>query len=325
LKFLRRHLLSLAVLAVVLPAALSNARAQSYPVKPVRLVVGFPPGGPNDILGRMISRELSERLGQPFIVENQPGASGNIATVQVARAPADGYTLLLVGPANAINPSLYPNPNFDFMSSIALVAGITREALVMLVHPSVPAGTLTEFIAYAKARPGKIRMASTGRGSSPHLSGQLFMAMTGIDMTAIHYSGGGPALKEMINGQAQVMFEPMSAAIEPVRSGKLRPLAVTTAERSEALPDVPTMAESLTGYVASAVTGVGAPKNTPAQIVDALNRTINAALADPEVKSRLAELGGAALSGSPAAFESIMASEIENWAKVVKVSGARAD
>jgi len=291
----------------------------------VRLVVGFPPGGPNDILARMISRELSRRLGQPIVVENLPGDSGNVATVQVARAPADGYTLLLVGPANAINPSLSPNPNFDFMHSIALVAGISREALVMLVHPAVPASTVPEFIAYAKARPGKLRMASTGRGSSPHLSGQLFMAMTGIDMAAIHYSGGGPALKEIISGQAQVMFEPMSAAIEPVRSGKLRPLAVTTAERSEALPNVPAMAESVAGYAVSAVTGIGVPKNTPARIVDTLNRAVNATLADPEVKSRLAEMGGAALSGSSAAFESIMASEIENWAKVVKVSGAKAD
>ena len=303
------------------------ASAQAYPSRTVRLVVGFPPGGPNDILARMIGEWLSGRFGQPIVVENRPGASGNIATEAVARAPADGYTLLLIGPANAINAatnaSPRPNPDFDFMRDIALVAGITREPLVMLVHPTVPASTVPEFIAHAKANPGRLRMASTGNRSSPHLSGLLFTMMTGVDMAVVHYAGGGPALKEMIGGQAQMMFEPMSAAIEPVRSGKLRPLAVTTAMRSEALPGVATMAESLPGYEASAVTGIGVPRNTPAAIIDKLNREINAALIDPQMKARLAGTGGTLLQGSPADFEKIIASEIGNWARVAKVLSAK--
>jgi tripartite-type tricarboxylate transporter receptor subunit TctC len=321
----RRHFLRLAGIAALLPAALPIAVAQSYPAQPVRLVVGFPQGGPNDILARMIGRWLSERLGQPFVVENRAGSSGNIATELVARAPADGYTLLLVGPANAINASLPPGSGFDFMRDIALVAGITREPLVMLVHPSVPAQSVPDFMGYAKSNPGRIRMASTGNSSSPHLSGVMFTTMSGVDLAVVHYPGGGPALKAMIGGQAEVMFEPMSAAIEPVRSGRLRALAVTTADRSEALPDVPTLAESLPGYRASAVTGIGVPKNTPTRIIDRLNREINAAFADPKMKALLAGTGGAVLPGTRADFERIMADEIGNWAKAVKVSGVKPD
>ena len=225
----RRAFLHLAGVAAALIGIPQAARAQAYPSRPVRLVVGFPAGGPNDTLGRIIAQWLTERLGQPFVVENQPGTSGNIATAAVVRAPADGYTLLLVGPANAISGSLYPNLEFNFLRDIAPVAGITREALVMLVHPSVPARTVSEFIAYAKADPGRIKMASTGNGSSPHVSGELFKIMTGLDLAVVHYAGGGPALKAMIDGQAQMMFEPMSASIEPIKSGKLRALAVTTA------------------------------------------------------------------------------------------------
>jgi tripartite-type tricarboxylate transporter receptor subunit TctC len=304
----------------MLPAA--DARAQTYPTRPVRFIVGFPPGGPNDILARLVGQWLSDRRGQPFVVENRPGASGNIATEAVVRAP-DGYTLLLVGPANAISGSLYDNLSFNFLRDIAPVAGITREPLVMVVHPSVPANTVPEFIARAKANPGNIRMASTGNGSSPHVSGELFRMMTGVDMVVVHYAGGGPALKEMIGGQAQVMFEPMSAAIEPIRTGKLRPLAVTTATRSQALPDVPALGDSVPGYEASAVTGVGVPKGTPAGIVEALNKEINAAFADPKMKARLADTGVVVLPGSPADFGRLIAEETEKWAKVVKFSGAK--
>jgi tripartite-type tricarboxylate transporter receptor subunit TctC len=268
---------------------------------------------------------LSERLGQPFVVENRPGASGNIATEAVVRAPADGHTLLLVGPANAINASLYDNLDFNFLRDIAPVAGITREPLVMLLHPSVSAKTVPELVAYAKANPGKIKMATTGNGSSPHVAGVLFTMMAGVDMALVPYAGGGPALKDMIGGQVQMMFEPMSASIEPIRTGQLRPLAVTTATRSAALPDVPTMGEFVPGYEASAVTGIGVPKDTPAGIVDRLNAEINAAFANPAMKSRLADTGGTMLPGSPADFGQLIAAETEKWAKVVKFSrdGAR--
>ena len=299
------------------------ARGQSYPARPIHLIVGFPPGGPNDILGRLMGQWLSGRLGQPVIVENRPGASGNIATEAVVRAPGDGYTLLLVGPANAINPSIYDNLNHNFLRDIAPVAAITREPLVMLVHPSVPAKTVQEFVAYAKANPDKVNMASTGNGSSPHVSGLLFKMMAGVDVTVVHYAGGGPALKGMIEGQAQVMFEPMSASIEPVRRGKLRALAVTTATRSDALPDIPALGEAVPGYEASAVTGIGAPANTPAEIIDKLNKEINAAFTDPAMKARLLEIGDTALPGSPADFGRLMAGETAKWAKVIKSSSAK--
>ena len=316
----RRWFLSLAGVGAAFAATAAIASAQSYPVRPLHLIVGFPAGGPNDILGRLMGQWLSGRLGQPVIVENQPGDSGNIATEVVVRAPADGYTLLLVGPANAINPSIYDNLNHSFLRDIAPVAAITREPLVMLVHPSVPAKTVSEFIAYAKENPDKVTMASTGNGSSPHVSGLLFKIMAGVDLTVVHYAGGGPALKGMIEGQAQVMFEPMSASIGPIRSSKLRALAVTTAKRSEALPDVPTLGESVPGYEASAVAGIGAPANTPAEIIDRLNREINAAFTDPAMKARLLDTGGVVLPGSPAEFGRLMAEETEKWAKVIKAS-----
>lgn len=319
----RRWFLSLAGLGATFAALPKAAKAQSYPARPLHLIIGFPPGGPNDILGRLMGQWLSGRLGQPVVVENRPGASGNIATEAVVRAPADGYTLLLVGPANAINPSIYDNLNHNFLRDIAPVAAITREPLVMLVHPSVPAKTVPEFIAYARANPDKVKMASTGNGSSPHVSGLLFKMMAGVDVTVVHYAGGGPALKGMIEGQAQVMFEPMSASIEPVRSGKLRALAVTTASRSEALPDIPALGELIPGYEASAVTGIGAPANTPADIIDRLNREINAAFTDPAMKVRLLDTGGTALPGSPADFERLMAGETAKWAKVIKASSVK--
>jgi tripartite-type tricarboxylate transporter receptor subunit TctC len=321
----RRRVLRLAGIAAALAALPRPAGAQGYPSAPVRLIVGFPAGGPNDILARLMAQWLTQRLGQPFVVENRPGASGNIATDAVVRAPADGHTLLLVGPANAISASLYPGLAFNFLRDIAPVAGITREPLVMVVHPSVPATTVAEFVAYAKADPGRIKLASTGNGSSPHVSGELFKMLTGVELAVVHYAGGGPALKAMIEGQAQVMFEPMSAAIAPIRSGQLRALAVTTAGRSPALPDVPPMADAVPGYEASAVTGIGAPSNTPAEIIATLNAAINAAFADPAMSARLADTGGAPLAGSPAEFGKLLAEETEKWAKVVKFSGAKPD
>jgi tripartite-type tricarboxylate transporter receptor subunit TctC len=257
------------------------------------------------------------------VVENQPGSSGNIATAAVVRAPADGYTLLLAGPANAIGASLYPNLPFNFLRDIAPVAGITREPLVMVVHPSVPAKSVGELIAYAKVEPGHLKLASTGQGSSPHVSGELFKMLTGLALPVVHYAGGGPALKAMIEGQAQLMFEPMSASIEPVRSGKLRALAVTTAARAAVLPDVPPLGEFVPGYEASAVTGIGVPRDTPADVIATLNAAINAAFTDGAMQTRLADTGGSVLPGSPAEFGRILAEETEKWARVVKASGAK--
>jgi tripartite-type tricarboxylate transporter receptor subunit TctC len=299
------------------------ASAQIYPAGPLRLVVGFPAGGPNDILARLMAQWLSQRLGQPVVVENRPGASSNIATEAVVRAPADGTTLLLAGPANAINASLYDNLNFNFLRDIAPVAAIIREPLVMLVHPSVPAGTVAEFITLAKTGPGKIKMASTGQGSSPHVSGLLFAKMTGVDLDVVQYAGGGPALKDMVDGQVQMMFEPMSASIAPIRAGKLRALAVTTAARSQALPEIPPLSDSVPGYEASAVTGIGVPTHTPVEIIERLNREINAALVDPAMKARLVDSGGILLGGSPAEFGRLLAEETQKWAKVIKNAGVK--
>jgi tripartite-type tricarboxylate transporter receptor subunit TctC len=323
--FSRRRLLYLAALAATLPVLAPMANAQSYPTRPVRFVIGFPAGGPNDILGRIIAQWLSEKLGQPFAVENKGGQSGNIATAEVVRAPADGTTILLVGPANAISGSLYPNLSFNFLRDIVPVAGVTREPLVMVVHPSVPAKTVPEFLAHAKANAGAVKMASTGNGSSPHVTGELFKQMTGLALDVVHYGGGGPALKAMIAGEAQMMFEPMSASIEPVRSGKLWAIAVTTSERSAALPGVAALAETVPGYEASAVTGIGVPKGTPAEIVETLNRAVQAAFADTGMKARLADTGGAPLPGSAADFARLMAAETEKWGKVVKAAGIRAE
>jgi tripartite-type tricarboxylate transporter receptor subunit TctC len=325
MRFARRRLLRVLASAAALPLLPRMTHAQTWPSRPIRLVVGFPAGGPNDILGRLIAEWLGARLGQPVEVENQAGNSGNIATASVVRAAPDGYTLLLCGPANAISASLPDKLEFAFLRDIAPVGGITREPLVLLVHPDVPAKSVAELIAYAKADPAKVRLASTGPWSSPHVSGELFKMMTGIAVETVHYAGGGPALRELAAGNAQMMFEPMSAAIGPVRAGKLRALGVTTAARSAALPDVPTVADTVTGYEASAVTGIGAPRGTPAAIVERLNREINAAFADAGMTARLADTGGMPLPGSPAAFAKVLADETEKWGKVVRFAtgGAR--
>ena len=321
----RRSLLQLIPPAVALALTGKTAHAQAYPTKPIHFVIGFPAGGPNDILGRIVAQWLSEKLGQPFNVENKGGKSGNIATEMVVRAPADGYTVLLCGPANAISGSLYPNLSFNFLRDIVPVAGVTREPLVMVVHPSVPAKTAPEFLAYVKANPGAAKMASTGVGSSPHVTGELFKQMAGLTLDVVHYGGGGPALKAMIAGEAQMMFEPMSASIEPVRSGKLRAIGVTTTQRSAALPEVPTIAESVPGYEASAVTGIGVPKGTPAEIVEILNKAVQAAFSDAGMKAKLADTGGDPLPGTAAQFAALMAAETEKWGKVVKVAGIKAE
>jgi tripartite-type tricarboxylate transporter receptor subunit TctC len=319
----RRRFLSLAGAGAIFPSIVKLTRAESYPTHPIHFVVGFPAGGPNDILARLMGQWLSDRLGRPVIVENRPGASGNIATEAVVRAPADGYTLLMVGPANAINASLNDELKFNFLRDIAPVAAITREPLVMLIHQSVPANSVPEFIAYAQSNPGKIKMASTGNGSSPHVSGLLFTMMTGLDLGIAHYAGGGPALKGLIEGQVQMMFEPMSASIAPIRAGKLRPLAVTTTTPSAVLPEIPSLGDFVPGYEASAVTGIGVPTNTPTEIIDRLNGEINAAFRDPAMKAHLGETGGTALAGSPADFGRLMAEETEKWAKVIRYAGAK--
>jgi tripartite-type tricarboxylate transporter receptor subunit TctC len=323
MKLVRRRVLQLGGAIAAAAALARGASALDYPVRPVRLVVGFPAGGPSDILARLIARWLSQRLGQPFVVENQPGAASNIATATVVHAPPDGYTLLLVGPANAINASLYDKLEFDFMRDIAPVAGLTREPLVMLVNPSVPAPSGPQLIAYAKSNPGKIRLALTDPGSAPHASGELFRMMAGVDLALVHYTGGGPAaLKGTIEGQSDLMFEPLSASIAPLRAGKLRALAVTAATRSPALPDLPSVGDFVPGYEASAVSGIGVPTATPPEIIDTLNAAINVAFTDPETTARLSETGGSPLAGSPADFGSLMARETEKWAKVVKFSAA---
>jgi len=320
------RLLVLAILAG-LPVLGSTAvqAADTFPARPVHWIVGYPPGGTTDILARIMSQWLSERLGQQFIVDNRPGAGNNIATEMVAKAQPDGYTVLLVNPANGINVTLYSKLNFDFLTDIAPVGGIIRVPNVMEVNPKVPAKTVAEFIAYAKANPGKIDMASSGSGTSVHLSGELFMSMTGIKMTHIPYKGAGPALTDLVAGQVQVMFDNMPSSIGHIKGGDLRALGVTTAERSPALPDVPTIAETVPGYEASAWFGMGAPKGTPTNVIAVLNREINAALADAKMRARLAELGGTPMGGTPADFGKIMASETEKWAKVVKFSGAKVE
>jgi tripartite-type tricarboxylate transporter receptor subunit TctC len=325
MKLPRRQFLHLAAGAATLPAVSRIAVAQSYPSRPVRLIVGFAAGGINDILARLIGQWLSERLGQPFVVENRSGASGNIATEAVVNATADGYTLLLIGSSNTINATLYEKLNFNFVRDITPVAGIIRAPLVMEVNPIFPAKTVPEFIAYAKANPGRINMGSGGNGTSVQMSGELFKMMTGINMVHVPYRGEGPALSDLVGGQVQVMFSNMPASLEFVRAGKLRALAVTTASRSEALPDLPTVGEFVPGYEASGIGGVGAPRGTPAEIVDKLNREINAALTDPKMKLRFADLGAMALVGSSGEFGKLIADEIEKWAKVVNFSGAKPD
>jgi len=289
------------------------------------LVVGLAAGGASDIAARLIGQSLSERLGQPFVIENRPGGGSNIATEAVVRAPADGYTFLLVGPPNAINATLYEKLNFNFLRDIAPVASISREPSVMEVSLSVPAKTVPEFIANAKANPGKISMASSGIGGASHVAGELFKMMAGVDLVHVPYRGGAPALTDLLAGQVQVMFGNMRASIEHLRAGKLRPLAVTGATRSETLPEIPTVGDFVPGYEASSVYGLGAPRNTPAKIIDTLNKEINAALADPTMKARLADLGGAVLAGSPADFGKLITEETEKWGKVVKFAGVKAD
>ncbi len=325
MKLARRRFLHLATAAAALPSVSRMATAQTYPTRPVRLIIGYPPGGSADITARLLGQWLSERLGQPFVIESRPGASTNIATEAVVRAPPDGYTLLLVAPANAINATLYEKLNFNFISDIAPVAGIIRFPNVMVVNPLVPAKTVPEFIAYAKANPGRLNMASSGNGSTIHVSGELFKMMTGVNMVHVPYRGGAPALTDMISGQVQVMFDNVPTSIEFIRAGKLRALAVTTATRSEVLPDLPTVGDFVPGYEASAWYGVGVPKGTPDDIIDKLNKEINAILAEPKAKARLADLGASLLAGSPADFGELVADETEKWGKVVKFSGAKPD
>ena len=319
----RRQFLHLAAGAAALPAMSRIAFAQAYPTRPVHFIVGLAAGGGADILARLMGQWLSERLGQQFVVENRPGAGTNVATEAVVRAPADGYTLLMVLPPNAVNATLYQKLNFSFIRDIAPVAGLIRTPLAMEVNPSFPAKTVPEFIAYAKANPDKISMASAGNGTSGHVAGELFKMMAHVDMVHVPYRGGAPAIIDLLGGQVQVLFDPVSSSTEYIRAGKLRALAVTTAARSEAFPDVPTVADFVPGYEASAFFGVGAPKNTPADIIEKLNKEINAGLADPKLKARLADLGGTVIAGSPADFGRLLADETEKWAKVVKLAGMK--
>ncbi len=317
-KISRRRFLPLAAAAAALPGR--PARAQTYPARPVRLISSFAAGGPNDLLARLIGQWLSERLGQPFIIDNRPGAGGNIGAEAAAKAPPDGYTLLLIAPANVVNVTLYDSSNFNLMRDIAPVGGLTRVPEVMEVNPSVPAKTVGEFIAYAKANPGKINMASGGNGSAAHVSGELFKIMTGIDMVHVAYRGLAPALTDLLAGQVQVIFDSVPNSIAYIRAGQLRALGTTTATRLDALPDVPTVGESVPGFEASAMAGVGAPRNTPTEIIETLNRQINAGLADPKMKARLADLGGTPIPGSPEDYGRLLAAEIEKWAKVIRAA-----
>ena len=325
MKLLRREFLQLSAAAMAMPAVARLARAETYPGRPVHIIVGFAAGGPNDISARLIGQWLSERLGQQFVVENRPGAGGNVATELVVRAPADGYTLLLVPAPAAINATLYDNLNFNFIRDIAPVAGILRVPEVMVVNPAVPASTVPEFIAYAKANPGKINMASAGNGTVPHVAGELFKFMTGVDLVRVGYRGGGPALVDLMGGQVQVMFEPTLSTIGYIRAAKLRALAVTSATRSAALPDVPTVGEFVPGYEATAWFGIGAPRNTPADIVGKLNSEINAGLLDAKFKDRLADMGGEPMPMSSADFAKFIADETEKWGKVVRAAGIKAE
>jgi tripartite-type tricarboxylate transporter receptor subunit TctC len=319
----RQFLYLVAAGAAALPAASRVAWAQTYPSQPVRVIVGFAAGGPNDILARLIGQWLSERLGQPFVIENRLGAGSNIATEAVVRAPPDGYTLLLVGSPNAINATLYDKLNFNFVRDIAPVASFIRGALVMVVHPSVPAQTVPEFVAYAKANPGKLSYGSGGVGGITHITPELFKMMTGVNMVHVPYRGVAPALTDLLGGQVQDLFTNPAQTIEYIRTGKLRALAITTATRSEALPDIPTVDEFVPGYEASSIFGFGAPKNTPAEIIDKLNKEINAGLADPKIKARLADLDGTVLVGSPADFGKLIAEETEKWGKVIRAANIK--
>jgi tripartite-type tricarboxylate transporter receptor subunit TctC len=321
--FPRRRFLKLTGIAAVASALPRPALALDYPTRPVRWVVGYPPGGPQDIVARLVGQFLSERFGQQFIIENRSGAGGNIGAQAVINAPPDGYTMLLVGSPNAINATLYEKLDFVFLRDIVPVASIGRVPLVMEVHPSVPAKTVPEFIAYARANPGRINYASAGNGTPQHVSGELFKIMASVDMLHVPYRGAAPAMTDMISGHVQVMFDPMPTAIEQIKAGRLRGLAVTTTKRSEALPDLPTVSEFLPGFAADTWYGAGVPRNTPREIVDALNREINVVLGEAKVKARLADLGAAVLAGTPADFGRMLANETEKWGRVVKASGAK--
>jgi len=323
MKLLRRQFLHLAAGAGALPALSRFARAQAYPSRPVRIIVGFGAGGTPDINARLIAQWLSERLGQQFIIENRPGAGGNIAAEAAMRAPADGHTLLWVNAANAVSATLYDKLNFNLIRDIAPVAGVTHGPQVMEVLPSFPAKTVPEFIAYAKANPGKINMASSGTGNLSHVSGELFKMMTGVEMLHVPYRGAGPALNDLLSGEMQVMFDAMPSSIAHIRAGKLHPLAVTTAMRWEGLPDIPTVGDFVAGYETSVWSGIGTPRNTPTEFVDRLNKEINAGLADSKIKARLLDLGGMVLAGSPADFGKLIADETEKWGKVVKFAGIK--
>jgi tripartite-type tricarboxylate transporter receptor subunit TctC len=325
MKLPRRTFLRLAAGAAALPAVSRIAMAQAYPTRPVRLIVPVAPAGATDILARLMGQWLSDRLGQPFVIDNRPGGGTNIGTEAVVHAPADGYTLLMVNAASAINATLYAKLNFNFIRDIVPVAGITREHLVMQVNPSVPAKTVPEFIAYTKAAPGKINMASGGNGAPSHIAGELFKMMASVDMVHVPYRGAAPALTDLLGGQVQVYFGPMPSSIEYIKTGRLRALAVTTATRSETLPDLPTVGEFVPGYEASTWFGVGAPKATPAEIVEKLNKEIIAGLADPKIKARLADLGGGPLALSPAEFSKFIADETEKWGKVIRAAGIKAE
>jgi tripartite-type tricarboxylate transporter receptor subunit TctC len=321
----RRKFLHLAGIAIVLPIASRIAAAQNYPSRPVRLIVGVPAGGSPDAVARVIGQWLSDRLGQQFIVDNRPGAGSNLGTEAVVRAAADGYALLLATAGNAINATLYENLKFDFMRDIAPVASISRNPLVMVVNPSVPAKSVPEFIANTKANPGKVNMASSGNGTPQHVPGELFKMMSGLDMVHVPYRGSPPALTDLLGGRVQVMFDVLPTSLEHIKVGRLRPLAVTTATRLAALPDIPPIADFLPGYESSGWAGMAAPRNTPMEIVDKLNTEINAALADPKIKARLADIGVTTFTGSPGDFGRFIANETEKWAKVVKFSGAKID
>ena len=325
MKLPRRKFLHLAAGAAALPALPRVASALDYPTRPVHLLVGFAAGGPLDTSARLIGQWLSERLGQPFVIENRPGAGSNLATEIVARAPPDGYTLLEASAANAWNAALYDNLSFNFIRDIALVAGVRRAAGVMEVNPSVPVRTVPEFIAYAKANPGKINMATGGAGSAPHLYGELFKMMAGVDLVTVNYRGSAPALPDLIAGQVQVMFDVVISSIGHIRAGKLRPLGVTTTTRLEVLPDVPPISDFLPGYEASSWDGIGAPANTPLEIVGILNKQVNAALADPTFKARLADLGAEPFAGSPAEFGKFIVDYTEKWGKVIRAAGIKAE
>ena len=323
MKLARRQFLRLSGAALAAPALSRIAVGQGYPARPVRIVVGNAPGGGPDIAARLLGPWLSDRLGQPVIVENRPGAGGNLATETVVNSPADGHTLLLITSSNAVNETLYQKLSFKFLRDIAPVASISREAILMVVHPSVPAKTIPEFIVYAKANPGKVSFASSGTGTTPHVAGELFKLMAGVDMVHVPYRGAGPAITDLLGGQVPVAFAGVSNAAEYVRASRLHALAVTTATRSEALPDVPTISEFIKGFEASQWYGVGAPRNTPVEIIDKLNKEINAGLADPKIKARLADLGSNALINSPADFAKLIVEDADKWGKLIRAANLK--